>query len=167
VMCLAGPASAQNLCNERDEGRIAEILSGVWMHSGAGSFVTASDDAVGPVSGEIQIDAAGELNWAELTGVLLPAVTPVLGDMGYDVDGVDDLLATTEAEWIADELSDTLCGPAELPQLIARYEFSEDLSGQVTLIPYFEDRVLAILEAEWVGEWGIAFVTITTLMARS
>ena len=166
LACFAGPLGALSLCDVRDVDRIAQVLAGDWVHSGAGAFVSASDEAVRPVEGDIRIDAGGAVAWAELTGVLLPRVTPVLGDMVYDVDGVDDLLATTEVEWIADDLSDTVCGPESLPQLSAAYEVSEDLNGQLTLIPYFEDRVLAVLETEWTGEWGIAFVTVTTLMTR-
>jgi len=167
VVSLAVPLTAQSLCDVRDPDRINAALQGVWTQSGGGSYVTASEEAVAPVMGNITIGPNGQVTWDELTYVLLPVVAPELGDAVYDVDNIDDLLETTESEWIVDTLSDTPCGPENLPQLSVRYEMiTLNLRGQLTLVPYFEDRVLAVLETEWKGDWGIAFITVTSLMTR-
>jgi hypothetical protein len=80
---------------------------------------------------------------------------------------LDDILDTVDAAWIADEVSGTTCGPEELPQLTASYELSEALNGRLTVIPYFSDRAVLILEAEWRGDWGIAFITLAALLTSS
>ncbi|MGR3492657.1 MAG: hypothetical protein ACU0DW_11410 [Shimia sp.] len=84
----------------------------------------------------------------------------------YDVDRVDDVLATTEREDIADALSDTLCGPEALPQLVATIDAGEGIEaeGTITLIAYFSDRILQVTELTLRSEDAVFFMTETALL---
>ena len=161
---LAIPVHAESLCGWTDDAALRSALAGSWAYDGAWSFVTASDEGDPAIEGTAEIAQDGSITVLGVTDVVMPELTPTLGDMVYDVDQVDDLLDTVNADWIADAVSATPCGPEDLPQLSAIYAVDEDLSGQLTLVAYATDQVVLLLEAEWRGDWGLAFVTAATLM---
>ncbi|MBU2993522.1 hypothetical protein Q4555_13230 [Octadecabacter sp. 1_MG-2023] len=167
LICLTGTAQAESMCGWDEPTEIRAALAGDWIYKGAGSFVTASLDDQGEIDGAANITEAGDVAVDEITYTLMPLLRPELGDVVYDVDQVDDLLETVEAEWIADAVSMTPCGPDDLPQLSATYQITEALNGQLTVLPYATDQVVLMLEAEWRGDWGLAFVTIAALLTPS
>ena len=101
--------------------------------------------------------------FTDWTGV---PVTLAHGEAVYDVDGVDDILATAEVDWIADHVSAPPCGPETLPQFTGTFASGDDVEGRVTLVAYFTDAVILIVEAELKGDWGLAFATTASLMRR-
>ena len=88
----------------------------------------------------------------------------MLGGPVYDVDAVDDMLATVEADWIADAVSLTPCGPDDLLQLSTVIDVQDVAQGTLTIIPYFTDQIVMISEVEVTGDWVIAFVTEVGLL---
>ena len=100
----------------------------------------------------------------DLTIPLERATQLTATDTPYSVDHVDDILETVEAEWIADAVSETPCGPEDLLQLTAPLDLPPRMAGTVTLIPYFSDRVVIIAEVEMRGDWGLGFVTMAALL---
>lgn len=160
---LAAGAQAESLCGRDDVDDLRAVLAGDWAYAGAASFVTASLDNRSDIEGAARIEPDGTVLVDEVTYVIMPLVRPELGDVIHDVDAVDDILDTVAAEWIADAVSATPCGPEQVPQLSAPYSFTDDLNGQLTLLAYATDQVVLILEAEYRGDWGIAFVTLAAL----
>jgi len=124
--------------------------------------------------GQVVISPAGQFaSVSVVEGAAIPEVTlesdsAFMRDIGpvYDVDGVDDILETVEAEWIADAVSQTPCGPRQLLQLTADVDMGEQGGGAVTFIPYFSNQLVMISEVEIEGDWGIAFVTEAALLTR-
>ncbi len=85
----------------------------------------------------------------------------------YDVDRVDDVLDTTERADLADVLSDTQCGPEALPQLqvdLPEFEGGISVFGTITLMPYFDDRVLEISELTLKSDETVLFMTETVIL---
>jgi hypothetical protein len=85
----------------------------------------------------------------------------------YDVDRVDDVLDTTESGELADLLSDTQCGPEALPQVqvvLPEFEGGITVFGTITLVPYFDDRVLEISELTLKSDETVLFMTETVLL---
>ncbi|WP_220750719.1 hypothetical protein [Jannaschia sp. AI_61] len=107
--------------------------------------------------------------------------TPVLLDMtdeallanlvpgALDVDAVDALLETTDHEDAADLLSDTPCGPGDLPQFVASVTVSAEIEveARVTVIAYFTDRLLSVVEMTGRSDEAFLYVTMTTLLTRA
>lgn len=168
LLCFAAqPVAAEGFCGASDAARIAGRLGGQWSYAGQLSLYGETTDAtrsVGPVT-------------ARLDNLTL--TTPFLDDLGvaplplevnagvaYDMDEVDDVLDATDSAGFADALSDTRCGPEALPQLTGIVETGGEMSvdGTVTLIPYFDDRVLAITELTLSGAGAVIFHTETALM---
>ena len=162
----ASPAAAESLCGVTGEVALTQLV-GNWIGDVQGNIETETvsvTDVVAPgvasvgEDGRFAIDILGVLAGAGEAVTLTPVETI------YDVDGVDDLLDTVEAAWIADALSDTPCGPESLPQLRGVVDYAPDLTGQIVLIPYFDDRVLMLAEWENRGDWGLAFLTLAALL---
>lgn len=162
---IAGTAQAESMCGWDDIGEIRAALAGDWVYDGAGSIVTASLDDRGTLDGGAEITEDGNVIVDDITFTLMPSLRPELGGVVYNVDQVDDILDSVDADWIADAVSGTPCGPEGLPQLTAPYEITDALNGALTLLPYATDQVVLILEAEWRGDWGIAFVTLGMLLS--
>lgn len=161
---LSGAAQAESLCGVTDEAAVFAALQGDWNVSGSVSLETETLSVTRPNEGtaafredfvvvEIIEDGTGT------TGNLA-----TVGQV-YDVDQVDDILETVEAEWIADDLSLTPCGPEGLLQLSSQVEEFGNLS-RLTVLPYFDDQILVISESERKGDWGLAFVTFAGLLTR-
>ena len=163
VFCLwASTGQAASLCDVPAEEALA-ALAGEWSGPGAVSIETETLSVVEDAPFQLTLTADGLASegsfsaWVSDPVMLEPGVV-------YDVDGVDDILATLEAEWIADDVSLTPCGPEALPQVSAEIEVAPDFNGRVTLVPYFTDQVIMIFEYEFRGDWGLAFVTEGALM---
>ena len=164
-LCLAvTPATAESLCGVTDTGAVLNAIDGAWVAEGAISIETETLSVTEPF--EL---AAIVTQDATLSAGLLSNGYPIpLEDLGavYDVDQVDDMLDTVEAVWIADAVSETLCGPEGLLQLSGVISGAEGHIGTVTLLPYFSDRIVVITEYELKGDWGIGFVTSAGLLVR-
>ena len=166
ALVLSGPAAAASLCGEADAEALLSRLAGAWQGAPRVSIETETLSVVR--EGEVESHALGAEGGfvtplvEGFTGapvMLALSATPV-----QDVDGVDDLLDTVEAADLADLLSDTPCGPEALPQFTGRFAVPGQVSGEVTLIAYFDDRVLMLTEAELTGDWGLAFTTTAVLL---
>ncbi|MCF2872726.1 hypothetical protein L0664_16770 [Octadecabacter sp. G9-8] len=165
-------AQADSLCQVWNVDVVQNAIAGQWSTRGATSIESVIFSTTENTVGQVVISSAGQFASASVVeGAAIPDVTlesdsafmfdicPV-----YDVDGVDDILDTVEADWIADAVSGTPCGPRDLLQLTATVDMGEQGGGAVTFIPYFDDQIVMISEVEIVGDWGIAFVTEVALL---
>ena len=176
LSCLvcAAPVSAESLCDLNDLDELRATLAGEWAAMGRTSVEATTLSVVQETTGFAVIDADGRIASQDVAAhapmplVFIDGSSPTLevAQEPYDVDHVDDLLETVEAEWIADELSLTPCGPEELLQMSVPIVPTEDITVQVTLLPYFEDQFLLLSEGEVKGAWGIAFITKAALFTR-
>ena len=166
ALALASPAGAESLCDRSDAAALLALLSGSWTGA-VEVWVEADTISTGRdvPEGGVVLGGNGLLDSAFLDGLGAGPVPLTLGQV-YDVDGVDDLLDTTESAWMADDLSDTPCGPEALPQFSGTIDAGPDLTGTATLIAYFDDRVLMLYDLEARGDWGFAEVTGSSLLSR-
>ena len=167
VLCLlaAAPAAAENLCGAGPDAFAR--LDGAWTAEPKLSLeneVLSEIRAPGPETltledGTLASDLIDGLLGAPVP--LVPSDAPV-----YDVDAVDDLLDTTEHADLADVLSDTLCGPEALPQAVATIEVDGGIGveGTITLIAYFDDRLLELTELQVTSDETVVFLTRTALL---
>lgn len=166
---LAAPAHAASLCGVTDPVRLYEALGTLWAPEQPRLSLENETTSIlrdGP-SDEVTISPAGTYDSTftdSLTGA--PLDLTLAEARPYDVDGVDDMLDTTENAVLADILSDTPCGPEDLPQFVAEIPATEGMSagGTITLIAYFDDRVLRIMKLELKSEETILFLTETALL---
>ncbi|MGH1413341.1 MAG: hypothetical protein ACRBB0_07590 [Pelagimonas sp.] len=169
MLCLPGAALADGFCNVTDPVQIAERLAGDWSREGAMSIENAGTSALEPstdykVTFNADFTVATEF-FEQLTGRAHPwdLADPKL----YDVDGVDDMLDTTERTDLADILSDTKCGPGALPQMVVHLTESHldmEVAGTSVFIPYFDDRILEVTELTLKMDETVLFVTETVLL---
>lgn len=143
-------------------------IDGTWKREGSVSVFNETTDELRP-SAPFTVQISGDGTFVSpfvdsLTGK--PLTVSVLSAPAYDVDRIDDVLDTTGRADLADAVSDTLCGPSQLPQFQARLDVSDGISvsGTVTLIAYFADRVLQVSELELKSEDTILFMTETVLL---
>lgn len=163
----AGAAQAGSLCGVTDEAAVRAAMTGGFTQAGALSIETETLSVTEPFADEpVIIDPAGRIMLPVVDQWTGQDVRTTLSGGIYDVDGVDDLLDTVDAAWIADAVGDTPCGPEELPQITGTFASGEDLSGRVTVIGYFSDRMVVLTQVDLRGDWGIAFVTIAALLTR-
>ena len=172
TLCLlaAGPATAQSLCGNDDAEIVLEAIQGRWtaqekiaLESHADSYFRAPDPT--PV-----VIRDGQIDSAFLDSLQGQPLALELADGPiYDTDAVDALFEDTRNEALADVLSDTPCGPEDLPQLVARVPETEGINagGTVTLIPYFGDRMLMVTELELSGPEALLFMTGVAYMTPS
>ncbi|WP_143093045.1 hypothetical protein [Celeribacter neptunius] len=153
---FAGPVlTGESLCGRRDAAAILAEIAGEWDSALSVQVEAETISTLREIEGDwALIEADGSFLNAFLDELIGVPVQLAPTETGYDVDQVDDLLATTEAAWIADALSETRCGPEDLPQLRAGFLAGAGLSGDVTLIPYFTDRVLMLFRIDYPGDWG-------------
>ncbi len=165
LLVVPGTVAAESLCDVG--GGIIPRLAGVWDGTVAMSVETealsVTDEGL-PVLSVLFDDGRFGTAWMQDIVGAGETVTLSRSDGTYDVDGVDDLLETAEADWMADALSDTPCGPEALPQLRGAVDYAPDLTGDLTLIAYFDDRILMLAELEYRGDWGVAFVIAAALL---
>ena len=168
VALFASPAAADSLCGERDVARLNAQLAGQWDRTAHISLENETLSMLRQTEPEVvTITGAGALITGfidDQTGGPLPLV--LQDAAAYNVDAVDDMLDTTETSHFADILSDTPCGPEDLPQLQGTLLQADGMSasGTVTLIPYFDDRILEITELELRSEAALIFMTATALL---
>lgn len=163
LILTASGAQAESLCGVTDAAVVFGHLQGDWTLTGAISVETETLSVVEVTNGTAQFmqDRAVILTHDGGAGI---AVSLGLLGAAYDVNGVDDILETVEAEWIADAVSTTPCGPDGLLQLSATSNANENETSRVTVVPYFSDKVVVIIESELTGDWGLGFITIAALL---
>lgn len=171
IALSASVAQADSLCGVEDFDRVQTVLTGTWVQSGASSIETETLSVVQPIdeAAAVEVRADGGLIWATTDQWLGGALSLEPRSVPYDVDAVDDLLTTTDSDWIADAVGDTPCGPGDLPQLSGAFRVASDaqqdaITGTVTLVPYFSDRVVLLAQIELRGEWGLGFLTTAALL---
>lgn len=159
----AGSIQADSLCEVTDKDTVLEAIAGSWIVAGDLSVETQTLSELGRFFGVAEIYDFGSLQFV-FEGAPGPRLSLDKAQFPYDVDQVDDLVATAQADWIMDAVSATPCGPEALLQLTGDYR-AEALSenGTMTLIPYFDDQIVLIAEIETRGDWGLAFVTMAAL----
>jgi hypothetical protein len=169
ALCLAAsPASAEGLCDITGEAGLLARLAGSWEQDGRLSLENATTSLLRdlpPARVEITADGLYDSPFTDnITGA--PLALTFADTPAWDVDRVDDILETVERADIADTLSDTRCGPEALPQLVAEIPETPGMSagGTLTLIAYFDDRLLRITELELKSAETILFMTEAALM---
>jgi hypothetical protein len=163
----ATSAHAESLCGWTDEADIRAAMVGIFTQEGAMSIETETLSVTQAIEdSDVVLDPAGWVMLPMVENWLGHGLETALSGVIYDVDGVDDLLAAVEAEWIADAVGDTSCGPEDLPQVSGVFGTGEDVSGRVTVIPYFSDRMVLLTQTEVRGDWGLAFLTTAVLLTR-
>ncbi|QFU08310.1 hypothetical protein PARPLA_02908 [Rhodobacteraceae bacterium THAF1] len=169
LACLcASPAVTDSLCGETDAARLNAVLAGEWDREAHIQLESETLSILRQTAPEIvTLGADGTLQTAFIDDQIGSSLPLMLAhDTPYDVDAVDDMLDTTETPEFADILSDTPCGPEDLPQLQGMLPETEGMSvaGTITLIPYFDDRILEITELELKSEGALIFMTATALL---
>ncbi len=164
AVLIAGAADAQSLCNVQAGPELIHSLSGDWTLEGATSVETETISIVVPET-ESAIITDGTFAADVIDRWTGEPLTLEPGQV-YDVDAVDDMLETAEVDWIADAVSLTPCGPEALPQMTGIFDNGDALTGQATLIPYFADQIVLIVEVETIGTAGLAFLTTAALLSR-
>lgn len=167
-LALALPASARNLCGVDDREAALAAIAGEWRAEEAISLENETTSLMRrPAPAREVVTAEGRLGTGFLDDTTGGTVALALARPGpYDVDRVDDVLETTESPAFADMLSQTRCGPEDLPQLVAVLDGPE-AEGRVTLIAYFDDRMLRITELTLRGEGAVLFMVAAALMTRA
>ncbi|WP_136441463.1 hypothetical protein [Pacificoceanicola onchidii] len=163
-------ALAEGFCGVTNLAEITARIAGAWQREGTASIVNETTDVVRPSADYVtDFMANGQIANAFFDGVTGEALPAELKDpRPYDVDLVDDMLDTTGRADLADDLSDTLCGPEQLPQLSVTLNLADagdfQVIGTVTYIPYFDDRILEIGRLELKSDETILFMTETALL---
>ncbi|WP_375263277.1 hypothetical protein [Palleronia sp.] len=163
-VCLLGigPAAAESLCGVRDAKTVLAAIDGQWTSHEKISLESSSDSYFRVPEPAAFVIRAGRIESPFLDSLQGQPLPLELADAPiYDVDAVDELLEVTRNEELADLLSDTPCGPEDLPQFVAHIPDTDGISagGTVTLIPYFDDRVLKIAELELASAEALLFMT--------
>lgn len=172
ILCalLAAPAAqAKGLCDITDPVQLYEALGRVWQPED--SRISLESATVSTMregaNGAVTISPAGTYDSPFTDSIVGEPLELTLRETpAYDVDQVDDMLDTTENAGLADILSETRCGPEALPQFEVRLPETEGFSaaGTITLIVYFEDRLLRITELDLTSDETILFMTETALL---
>ncbi|MCA0043619.1 hypothetical protein [Celeribacter litoreus] len=164
-LLAATPVIAEeSLCGWTDEAKVVRAIAGTFDSALAVQIEADLLSTRQLVDDRVSVEADGHFTDAFLDELLGAPLPLTLGPVFYDVDAVDDLLETTGSDWIADAVSLTPCGPEGLPQLSAAFEAGEGLYGQVTLIPYFTDKIVMLIQMDYLGEWGMSEITGTALL---
>lgn len=162
-------AFADGFCGGSDPAVVYERLAGSWVREGSTSVEGSVTSFVRPARVfATQIDADGTFYSGFVDSLMGEAVALTWAEpKPYDVDRVDDVLDTTERADLADVLSDTQCGPEGLPQVqvnLPEFEGGITVFGTITLVPYFDDRVLEISELTLKSDETVLFMTETVLL---
>jgi len=161
---FAHGSAADSLCGVTDPQAVFDAVQGTWVGRGSINVETETLSATEePNQMVLAITPAGGLIFDPQAGGSTPLALEAEGIV-YDVDQVDDILETVEAEWIADDVSLTPCGPEGLLQLTVAIPLAEGETASVILLPYFSDRLVMIGEREMRGDFGLAFVTMAALL---
>lgn len=165
---LAGAAEARNLCGVAGREEVLAAIAGTWEAEEAISLESETRSLMRhPARATEVVTAEGRLETGFLEDIAGGSVALGLAEPPpYDVDRVDDVLETTESAGFADPLSETRCGPKDLPQLVATLDMAE-AEGTVTLIAYFDDRMLRITEFTLRGEGAVIFMSAAALLTRA
>ncbi|KPA22952.1 hypothetical protein shim_12450 [Shimia sp. SK013] len=162
-------AIADGFCDVTDPADVYARLAGSWEREGSTSVEGADTSFVRPArvfATRISADGMFQSGFVDSQmgeEVALEWVTP----KPYDVDRVDDMLEATERADLADVLSDTLCGPERLPQMqveLPALEGGVSVFGTITLVPYFDDRILEISELTLRSDETVLFMVETVLL---
>ena len=172
LILTATGAQADSLCGVTDIDVVCAAMAGEWSMRGAMSVESVVFSVTDVTAGRVLITPDGVFSSVTVVdGAEIPDVVTdenskslLLGGPVYDVDVVDDMLETVEADWIADAVSLTPCGPDDLLQLSTVIDVQDVAQGTLTIIPYFTDQIVMISEVEVTGDWGIGFVTEVGLL---
>ena len=168
LVFLTPPAFAESLCGETDLTRLSKTLAGDWERRAQVNLESETLSILRQTAPErVTLTAAPAIATDFIDSLIgAPLSLSLAEGTAYDVDAVDDMLDTTESAEFADVLSDTPCGPEDLPQLQGTLIKTDGISaaGTVTLIPYFSDRILEITELELKSEGALIFMTATALL---
>ncbi|WP_299424466.1 hypothetical protein [uncultured Shimia sp.] len=162
-------AMADGFCGVSDPAVVYERLAGSWVREGSTSVEGNVTSFVRPARMfATEIDNDGRFYSGFVDSIMGEDVALRWAEpKPYDVDRIDDVLDTTVRTDFADLLSDTLCGPEGLPQLqVALPEFDDGITvfGTITLVPYFDDRVLETSELTLKSDETVLFMTETVLL---
>ncbi|MBO9464488.1 hypothetical protein J7443_04530 [Tropicibacter sp. R15_0] len=173
LVALALPASAlaDGFCEVTDKQDILARLAGEWQREGTMVIDNAVTEIVKPSSDYLVTLSADGTGTSDFVDNLLGAAQDLrLADpRPYDVDRVDDVLDSTDRFDLADILSDTKCGPENLPQLVMDLPETKGMSatGTITYIAYFDDRILELSELTLKSDETVLFLTETALLTRA
>ncbi len=162
-------AWADGFCGVTDPVAVFERLAGSWVREGSTSVEGADTSFVRPARVfATEIGADGMFQSGFVDSIMgEPVEMRWMAPKPYDVDRVDDVLDTTERADLADLLSDTLCGPEDLPQVqveLPEFEGGVTVYGTITLVPYFDDRVLEISELTLKSPETVLFMVETAIL---
>ncbi|PZX17683.1 hypothetical protein LX81_01410 [Palleronia aestuarii] len=167
VAATALPMEARNLCGQDADAELLARLEGVWRGAPRVSIVNETTSLDRTPGEKNVVLRRGTLRDELLDGIAAHSYE-IAGADGprYDVDAIDDLLETTGSADLADRLSDTRCEPEELPQFVAIIDEGEEMTvaGTVTIVAYFEDRLLEVTELTLGSGETILYFTATTLL---
>lgn len=162
-------AWAEGFCGVSNPSEVFERLAGSWVREGSTSVEGADTSFVRPArvfATEISTDGLFQSGFVDsLMGEAVEMRW--LDPKPYDVNRVDEVLEVTERADLADLLSDTLCGPEELPQLqmtLPEFEGGVTVYGTITLVPYFDDRILEISELTLKSPETVLFMVETAVL---
>lgn len=156
VLTIEAIEPGRSLCGLDNDTLLLAVMQGDWAERGAISIESETLSVTEPVDGNMVIYSTFIQSDA-VFGTYQFDQGPLMRGQVYNVDQVDDLLETAEVAWIADEVSLTPCGPEELPQVSAElYELGvgegqsadRDVTGRVTVLPYFSDKMVILVEAQ-------------------
>ncbi|WP_270728608.1 hypothetical protein [Shimia sp. Alg240-R146] len=169
IMMAPSWVLADGFCDVTDPAEVYARLAGNWEREGSTSVDGADTSFIRPArvfATRISADGMFQSGFVDsLMGeeVALEWITP----KPYGVDRVDDVLDATERADLADVLSDTRCGPESLPQLqleLPEFEGGVSVFGTITLVPFFDDRVLEISELTLRSDETVLFMVETVLL---
>lgn len=162
-------AVADGFCDVTDAAAVYERLAGSWAREGSTSVEGSTTSFVRPARVfATEIDLDGTYYSGFVDSIMGEAIALSWAEpRPYDVDRADDVLDTTARADFADVLGDTKCGPEALPQLqltLPEEEGGITVFGTITLVAYFDDRVLEISELTLKSEETVLFITETALL---
>ncbi|MBS1301595.1 hypothetical protein [Loktanella sp. SALINAS62] len=176
LLTLPGTLAAESLCGVTDRDALLTTLAGTWTGDTYVSSVNAVVNGVSviaradaePVTITADGDLGSDMVRAISAGTTLPL--PLADRPVFDVDQVDELLDATDAAILADLLSDTPCGPEDLPQFVISVDWTPNavpsFDGQVALIPYFTDRILRLDQIVVNTGETVMYLTVSALLTR-
>ncbi|TRD19045.1 hypothetical protein [Palleronia caenipelagi] len=158
------PALAGSLCGV-PEAEVLDQITGEWE----GAERLALDNEVTSLISETSL--AVTLRPGAYVSGLTDSLTGTPASLTaaterYDVDAVDEALDAADHAVLADLVSDTPCGPEDLPQFTVTLPETPGMSasGTITLIAYFTDRILHLSDLTLRSDETVLFGTGSALL---
>jgi len=161
LIAFALPVEAASLCDTPDSEAVKAAIEGRWTLTETLSLENETESMMrhpDPVPITIR---DGRIETPLIDSLIGRPVMLAMADAPYDVNAVDDILDATDSAELADLVSDTPCGPEGLTQLTATLRQTEGVAahGAMTLLPYFDDRMLVITELTLRSDETVLFLT--------